>query len=65
MYEIDRENKILYEKLLQIHSKPVKKVEPSGNGRLNGWIKIDIAFKESARRAIAMQLNRRSKFLKI
>ena len=30
MYEIDRENKILYEKLLNIHSKQAKKVDISG-----------------------------------
>ena len=43
--------------------------------RLRKWISVDkvtycmfilnVAFKESARRAIAMQLNRRSKFQKI
>ena len=34
MFEIDRENKILYEKLLNIHSKPAKKVEISGLGTI-------------------------------
>jgi hypothetical protein len=34
MYEIDRENKILYEKLLNIHSKQAKKVDISGQGNL-------------------------------
>jgi|LauGreDrversion4_2_1035121.scaffolds.fasta_scaffold733958_1 hypothetical protein len=64
MNQIDRENMILYEKLLNIHSKPTKRVDTGGNGK---WIVgvIVLAFKESARRAIAMQLNRRSKFLKI